>query len=80
MQCTCGTEMIPMFRRYNMNQLRHDCCSKGIHASRKSTRENLQRLLGEEVKEQYFSFYCPECDFGKGVRIQTLPDKPAARL
>ncbi len=69
MICTCGEEMTPMLRKYNINQLRHDCCAAGIHASRKSTRENLQRLLGMEVKEKYFSFHCPKCLYGTGTKI-----------
>ena len=69
MDCTCGSEMIPMWRKFNINQLRYDCCASGIHASRKSTVENLQRLLGMEVKPKYFSFYCKECGYGTGMKV-----------
>jgi len=77
MQCTCGTEMIPKWRKYDIYQLRYDCCAAGIHASRRTTREGFQRLLGKDVKQYYFSFYCPECGFGKGMKIHTMPDKPS---
>jgi len=73
MQCTCGTEMIPMYRRYNMNQLRHDCCAKGIYASPKATAMDILFLLGMEQKETYFSFYCGECGFGRGLKVVKVP-------
>ncbi len=75
MICTCGEAMTPMLRRYNMNQLRYDCCAKGLYASPKATRAELQELLGMEVKEQYFSFYCPECRYGTGIKVRKTQGK-----